>query len=119
MVDGEETFMTATDAAGRCDDGELSQAFLHDIRGRLLRLRDEVVRLVDVVGAVGTVESTWSNGELALAEIDRALERIAAGTYGRCSGCAAAIAAERLEMMPATERCLECRHVQETRSSSH
>jgi RNA polymerase-binding transcription factor DksA len=44
----------------------------------------------------------------ALADVWRALERIEAGTYGRCEGCAGWIAHERLEILPETTLCQLC-----------
>lgn len=41
-----------------------------------------------------------------LAEVERALERLDAGTYGTCRSCGAAIPDERLEAVPATTLCL-------------
>jgi DnaK suppressor protein len=41
-------------------------------------------------------------------EIDAALERIAAGTYGRCRSCGNAIPAERLEFRPHASTCVAC-----------
>jgi DnaK suppressor protein len=41
-------------------------------------------------------------------EIDAALERIAAGTYGCCVHCGAAIPAERLEFRPFASGCVSC-----------
>lgn len=43
-----------------------------------------------------------------LAEIDHALERVEAGTYGGCEICGTAIVLERLEARPAARRCLIC-----------
>lgn len=45
----------------------------------------------------------------SLAEIDEALERIADGTYGTCRECGRPIPPERLEALPATSQCVECR----------
>ena len=42
-----------------------------------------------------------------LDDIDRALQRLDAGTYGTCEVCGAAIGEERLEAMPATRWCRE------------
>lgn len=39
---------------------------------------------------------------------DEALARIAAGTYGSCSGCGGVIAARRLRAQPAAKMCLAC-----------
>jgi YteA family regulatory protein len=43
-----------------------------------------------------------------LRQIDRALERMAQGTYGQCERCGKPIAEERLEVMPAAATCIEC-----------
>jgi RNA polymerase-binding transcription factor DksA len=40
--------------------------------------------------------------------VERAAQRLAAGTYGRCLRCGAPIPAERLEALPAVETCLAC-----------
>ena len=41
-------------------------------------------------------------------DIDAALERIAAGTYGVCTYCGGAIPAERLEFRPFAAGCVSC-----------
>jgi DnaK suppressor protein len=41
-------------------------------------------------------------------EIDAALERIAAGTYGVCTSCGTAIPVERLEFRPYAVGCVNC-----------
>jgi DnaK suppressor protein len=49
--------------------------------------------------------------ELARAELralDEAGDRLAAGTYGRCVRCGQAIAAERLDALPAASTCIRC-----------
>ena len=42
-----------------------------------------------------------------LDEVERALEKIDAGTYGVCEVCGEAIAEPRLEAMPATRFCIQ------------
>jgi hypothetical protein len=44
-----------------------------------------------------------------IAEIDDALSRIAAGTYGLCVHCGGAIPEERLEFRPFAPNCVTCR----------
>jgi RNA polymerase-binding protein DksA len=44
-----------------------------------------------------------------LAAIDAALERVASGTYGRCTRCGGEIASERLEAYPWASLCIDCR----------
>lgn len=43
-----------------------------------------------------------------LAEVDAALERVAAGTYGACERCGAPIGAGRLEARPVARLCIRC-----------
>ena len=43
-----------------------------------------------------------------LAEVDAALERVDAGTYGGCERCGAPIGAARLEALPAARLCIRC-----------
>lgn len=44
----------------------------------------------------------------AVLEAERALEKLADGTYGSCDGCGTAIPEERLEAIPWTALCREC-----------
>ena len=43
-----------------------------------------------------------------LAEVDAALARVAAGTYGTCQRCGTAIPEERLEARPTAAYCVAC-----------
>ena len=44
----------------------------------------------------------------ALVEIDRALERLDAGTFGRCEACGVSVPFERLEAVPSARFCVAC-----------
>ncbi|HWI05534.1 MAG TPA: TraR/DksA C4-type zinc finger protein [Acidimicrobiales bacterium] len=44
----------------------------------------------------------------ALADIDHAIARLDAGTYGACEECGLAIPFERLEAIPAARFCVAC-----------
>jgi DnaK suppressor protein len=46
--------------------------------------------------------------QVTISEIDAALARIDAGTYGSCVTCGAAIPEERLELRPFAGRCVAC-----------
>lgn len=41
-------------------------------------------------------------------DVDRALARLADGTYGRCEVCGEEIPAARLEHLPSAVRCVRC-----------
>ena len=43
-----------------------------------------------------------------LAEVERALERLMDGSYGKCSLCEQSIQSEHLELIPAATLCIQC-----------
>ena len=49
-----------------------------------------------------------------MAEIQAALARIDAGTYGLCAACGAAISPARLAALPMARRCVHCQGHHET-----
>jgi RNA polymerase-binding protein DksA len=53
------------------------------------------------------------NVERVLAQIDAALQRIDDGTYGVCENCGEQIPLERLEALPWTTLCIDCKRKQE------
>ncbi|MGY1815292.1 TraR/DksA family transcriptional regulator [Blastococcus sp. SYSU D00820] len=73
------------------------------VRQRELALAETATSLPDPV-AVSRAAALLRTIE----EIDAALERIAAGTYGVCTGCGSAIPAERLEFRPFAASCVSC-----------
>ena len=57
----------------------------------------------------GVVDYTLAdNEEQLLAEIDAALERIEAGTFGVCTNCGKPIAEDRLDARPWADLCIDC-----------
>ena len=88
---------------GDTDDGELSSAagdqHLAD------HASDMLDREVD--------ESLEDNAEEIVREIDAALVRIAAGTYGTCVNCGQPIPEERLDAVPYAVLCLPCKREEE------
>jgi DnaK suppressor protein len=50
---------------------------------------------------------------LELAALDRALERMTSGRYGRCIDCDGDIPLARLEVEPDTQRCVGCQSLHE------
>ncbi|HHX74653.1 MAG TPA: hypothetical protein GX699_07100 [Firmicutes bacterium] len=50
---------------------------------------------------------------LLLERVDEALRKIAGGTYGICENCGRQISEERLDAVPYTEYCLDCKREKE------
>ncbi|MBS1837059.1 MAG: TraR/DksA C4-type zinc finger protein [Actinobacteria bacterium] len=119
------------------DDDDVVGPDLAAMRSLLLAQRDELLDAVpDLDAEVFRTRSDVSDGsgetehlvvaeqkdltarvdaltERAVEEIDEALARIDAGTYGRCTDCGTPIPTERLEAVPAAATCLDCRSVRE------
>lgn len=53
----------------------------------------------------------------ALYAIERALGKIAEGTYGQCEACGELIGARRLQARPFTALCIECMEEQESQAN--
>jgi len=63
----------------------------------------------DLISDVENAELSRDLDELR--EIDSALERITAGSYGTCIECGGEIGMERLRRQPAALRCFDCQSV--------
>jgi DnaK suppressor protein len=114
--------------------GEYSH-FEHLLRARWFELRDETRELLsrsdnethaDIAGRVADLEDQSLADLLVdvnLAEvardlqevraIERALKRLALGTYGVCVSCGQPIERERLEAHPTANRCAACQRAYE------
>jgi RNA polymerase-binding protein DksA len=57
--------------------------------------------------------SLEENSSNVLREIEAALGRIDAGTFGVCQRCGKPIGEERLEAMPYATKCIECKRQEE------
>ena len=62
----------------------------------------EIAEYTDNLSIEYSLEST-------LRDINKALEKIKKGTYGKCSYCGQEIAEERLLARPASSSCVECK----------
>ncbi len=51
--------------------------------------------------------------ESTVREVLDALDRVKAGTFGFCEGCGAAVAKERLKLMPHARNCIACQRKEE------
>jgi len=103
---------------------------LDEERRRLLAVISEIesaqeeVRLTETSSERSPDPNTAEGGSLAfemekelslarnagdlLAQVDEALGRINAGSYGRCTQCTKAIPVARLEALPYTKLCVTC-----------
>ena len=112
----------------------MNAAKLQEYRSRLLEMRSRLAREVNQlieslpnegqpVGEISHVpshnadrDSDGVDKEVALVEneeglleaVNAALERIEEGLFGKCEGCRAEIAIERLDALPYTPLCIAC-----------
>ena len=84
------------------------RALLLEQRAECLRQRD--LALADTTVSVPDPVAVRRSAALleTIAEIDAALARIDAGTYGSCVRCGRAIPEERLELRPFAAACVGC-----------
>jgi len=61
-----------------------------------------------------TAQSLSLHARNLLGQIDDALRRLDEGTFGDCITCGARIELERLEAIPYTTQCMDCRRREET-----
>lgn len=90
---------------GDTDDGELSSAAGDQ------HLADHASEMLDRE----VDESLEVNAEEIVREIDAALVRIDAGTYGVCGSCGKPIPEERLDAVPYAVLCVPCKREEERR----
>lgn len=57
--------------------------------------------------------SLEENARAALAQIERALDRLENGSYGRCEKCGKPIGAARLREAPSATLCVDCKRLEE------
>jgi len=74
------------------------------VAGATPDIGDEAV--ADLLSDVGEAEVTRDLGELR--KLEKALERVSEGSYGKCVDCGAEIPFERLRAQPGAERCRPC-----------
>jgi RNA polymerase-binding transcription factor DksA len=115
-------------------DLEARRHELLDLRGRVLRAAHDIVEGDTEDGELSSAagdqhladhasdmldrevdESLEDNAEDIGREIDAALERIDAGTYGICVSCGQQIPEERLDAVPYAVLCLSCKREEEAR----
>ncbi len=128
--------MTGSSAPGETPSAAATAPGASDVRARLLGERvaagmaaaaadRDFQRLVEAARSVATddehdpegpglaveralIDAFRVQARARLASVDRAMERLDAGTYGRCEVCGGAIAADRLAARPGTLTCIDC-----------
>ena len=68
------------------------------------RIGDGTTEAVERLSTTATARSLAAS----IADVDRALEKMADGTYGVCDRCGSPIQPVRLEALPATATCVDC-----------
>jgi RNA polymerase-binding transcription factor len=68
------------------------------------RIGDGTTEAVDRLNKVGAANSIAAT----LADVERAIAKLADGTYGLCDRCGEAISPERLEAIPWAPLCIRC-----------
>ncbi|MGH9135894.1 MAG: TraR/DksA family transcriptional regulator [Acidimicrobiales bacterium] len=74
--------------------------------GEGMRFDENFADSSQVAAEQGEVRALAGNLRALLVEVERALGKLDAGTYGRCEVCGEPIAEARLEAMPATRYCV-------------
>jgi RNA polymerase-binding protein DksA len=94
--------------------------YLHEENQSLRQDEQEEIQSNNHPGDVATatfdreLDSTLEeNEERLLAAIDAALGRLEAGHYGTCQTCREPIGEERLEALPWTTHCIDCKRREE------
>lgn len=80
-----------------------------DIAGKLNDAQDH--SLAELLAGVAQADIARDAGEIG--DIEGALARLSAGTYGECVKCAVGIPRERLNVYPTAKRCLPCQQAHE------
>jgi RNA polymerase-binding protein DksA len=69
------------------------------------------------LGNVAVVSALESEAVQQIAEIDAALQRLEAGTYGACVSCGEPIGEGRLKVRPAATQCRDCAELDSRRGA--
>ena len=88
------------DELGAAETGDLRADL--DFGGSFADAAAVTAERTEVLGVVDSLKAQ-------LANVDQALGKIEAGTYGICEDCGKAIPAARLEARPESVRCVECK----------
>jgi DnaK suppressor protein len=93
---------TSTDTTSRF------RVLLQEQRADCVRQREEALAECAQSVPDPVAQRRSADLQVTIGEIDAALTRLDAGTYGSCTQCGAAIPEERLELRPFAGRCVAC-----------
>lgn len=79
-----------------------------DLRGKVAPLPRDAPDAAIVLENDEILHAIDESARSELVQIERALERLEAGTYGVCERCSEPIEAERLRVVPYAVRCRHC-----------
>ena len=99
---------TETTPTTPADSHDRFRALLDEHRADAVRQREEA--LAECAQSVPDPVAQRRAADLkdTIEQIDAALARVEAGTYGRCTGCQREIPEERLELRPFAGTCVAC-----------
>jgi RNA polymerase-binding protein DksA len=97
------------EAEAHADSAKAREDVFSKSTGPVADLGDEAS--ADLISDIENAELSRDLDELR--EIDSALERMSAGSYGTCIDCGGEIALERLRSEPTAIRCIACQGVRE------
>jgi DnaK suppressor protein len=99
---------TSLDTQTSAGSWDRFRTLLDEQRAGCVRQREEA--LAECAQSVPDPVAQRRSADLlvTIGEIDAALARIDAGTYGHCIGCLSEIPEERLELRPFADTCVAC-----------
>ena len=103
MLDAQTLTQLRTDLG---EEGDRVRAQLRDLAGN--EFDEGFADTSQVTAERGEIEALSSSLSETLSEIEDALTKFDAGTYGTCESCSQEITKARLEAMPMARLCTEC-----------
>ncbi|KAA9149951.1 TraR/DksA family transcriptional regulator [Microbacterium lushaniae] len=105
--------MRTEDATSALPDADLDLTAIRRTLESQLAEREEKIRELAPHAAPHIDPVAWASlaaARRAVEQITGALDRLAAGTYGRCIRCDGAILPARLEVLPSAATCIDCQN---------
>lgn len=96
------------DTLERMEDHQKNSASMREYTEELSAYDNHPADLGTEMFMTGMQANLENHERYRITEIDRALESIDTGTYGKCNICGSHIAEERLEIMPEANICMTC-----------